>query len=111
MGYPMTYRRVVNRNRLVGDYGARMSGINTKPWDHELLAKLNENVDRVEVLLSHCETLDREIDSLNGRWSAIVGDLRRLEADTLDEHACARIADRVGCDADTVAAVLGEWIA
>lgn len=27
MGYPMTYRRVVNRNDLRGDYGSKLTGV------------------------------------------------------------------------------------
>ncbi len=112
MGYPMTFGRFVNRNRLQGDYGTRMSMRNTKPYDRELLKGFDPDVDRIDVLLSHSADLGKEIDSLDGRWGLMLGDLRRLEADASDEGAvCKHIAARTGIDAEIVAAVLKEFIA
>lgn len=112
MGYPMTYQRVIKRNRLEGDYGTRMSGMNTKPYDREMLKEFNPEVDRIEVLLSHASMLGKEIDSLNSRWGVFMGDLRRLEQDAVDENAiCAQIASRTGIENSVVAAVLKEFLA
>jgi len=112
MSYPMTWQRVVNRNRLQdGDYGSKMSGLNTKPWDREVLARFNDDADRVDLLLGQRETVCREIDTLNNRWGALLGDIRRLEQDVVDEQAIAKqIAHRLGIADDFVAAVLKEFM-
>lgn len=111
MGYPMTFQRLVNRNRMQGGYGTRMSFINTKPYDRDMLKGFNPDVDRIDVLLSHAATLGKEIDSLDGRWGLMLGDLRRLEQDAADEGAiCKHIAARTGIDSEVVAAVLKEFI-
>ena len=55
-----------------------------------------------------CERLRRYEESMR----LLLGDLRRLEADAVDEAAiCTYIAHRTGIDADIVAAVLKEFIA
>ena len=44
-------------------------------------------------------------------WMMLLGDLRRLEADVIDEQGiCQHIASRIGVDTDTVAAVLKEFV-
>lgn len=110
MGYPMTFKRLVNRNRLEGDYGTKMTGINTRPWDRIFLDSFQSDVDRIDVLLDHAAALSRELESLNQRWGAVMGDLRRLEKDAVDEQAlCQQIASRTGVDRDLVAIVLKEF--
>lgn len=112
----MTYRRVVNRNGLAtGDYGARISTMNVGPG--ETMVDLspddfNEGVDFIEVQRRHIADLYNEIRRIDGCWSALLGDLRRLERDAVDEKSvCAYVAQRTGIDAEVVAAVLKEFIA
>lgn len=73
MGYPMTYRRVVQRNRLTGDYLPAVGG----------------KVDYIAL---------------------IAGDLRRLEADSVDETQVAWRARRLGLAPDVVQAVLRDFL-
>jgi len=113
MGYPMTYRRLVNRNNLrEAEYGATLSGHNTKLADELTADKFNEGVNIEDVLRDTVRSLSQEIDRMNAVWSMLSGDLRRLERDTTDESViCHEIARKVGIDADVVAAVLKEWMA
>lgn len=91
MGYPMTYKRYVNRNKLhKGDYqDAKMT---------------NLNLDAMTGWMGD------EVRSMQQRWRMMAGDLRRLEEDSVDENAVAAIiAARTGLDSDTVSAVLKEF--
>lgn len=94
MGYPMTYRRVVNRNYLgEGDY--------TTPSPRPLL---NVNPDALP------EWAQSDVKNARSRWSMLLGDLRRLERDATDEQAtCKHIARLTGIDPETVAIVLKEF--
>lgn len=108
MGYPMTFKRVINRNRLAkGDYG--------KPGDHDLKV----NVDRpglatkeefVRMVHPH---LVKRLQEYQDSYMALQGDLRRLEEDTKDENpfgVCGYISQRTGVSADVVAIVLKEFM-
>lgn len=114
MGYPMTYQRVINRNRLQdGAYDQEPVDWYAAPpktaWsllEDKEPAYLIEHGKRLEQY--HNEAAERWNDRIRG----LVGDLRRLEADAVDEEAiCSYVADRTGVDAETVAAVLKEFMA
>ncbi len=97
MSYPMTFRRFINRNALgEGDY--------TKaPSAHAI--RVNTNLPGLPP--HHVERLQ----AYEATMAFILGDLRRLEHDAMDEDAiCSHIAARTGIDRDVVAAVLKEFI-
>jgi len=104
MGYPMTYRRVINRNRLAeGGYQHEA---------HRSIAMTSEARERLETWRSVAESAYDELNRRIDQDNLIRGDLRRLEADTVDERTTAfHIATRTGIDVETVAAVLKEFIA
>lgn len=109
MGYPMTFRRVIDRNSLQdGDYDEPPSRhairVPTDAASATTLSIEETKIHRHDHLANRCEEYE-------AAFRMIAGDLRRLERDTLDERGCELIAARVGTDADTVAAVLREWIA
>lgn len=97
MGYPMTYQRVINRNGLAtGDYNqvseryAKRVNI-TEPAAFTYVAKRVEEYEKQATLL--------------------LGDLRRLENDTVDENQIAKqITRKTGIDSGIVAAVLREYM-
>src|SRR5437867_756428 len=103
MGYPMTFRRLVNRNGLTdGNYeqtpAAYQIGVNTNPispvngqdYSKELWPHIRERLERYEASMR-----------------LLAGDLRRLEKDAVDENALAKhIAARTGVSVDIVASVL-----
>ena len=107
MGYPMTWQRFVNRNGLKeGDY-------DNVPAAHALRV----NVDRPaltteeEFRLSVFPHLVERLRSYERSYGLLLGDLRRLERDTLDEQAVAQqISRQTGIDADIVAGVLKEYL-
>jgi len=113
MGYPMTYRRILGRNRLgKGDYAVTPA----TPYPHVDFEK-----DRCG--FETWAALERAYRS-NFKWqqeyrmgvenarSLLLGDLRRLEDDTVDEGAiCKVVAEKAGVDPEVVAAVLKEWMA
>ena len=103
MGYPMTYKRVINRNGLAdGDYDtppqrAPFWHFNNKP----------------EVLIHMLPEISKKIDTTLNAYANLCGDLRRFERDTLDEAPfgpVARIAARTGISPDVVAGVLKEFL-
>jgi hypothetical protein len=95
MGYPMTYRRVLNRNGLAdGDY--------------DKLPQSKAHLFSGDLTF---ETLKR-IQEMERLFRAISGDLRRLEKDSVDEKAiCLLIAEKTGLAPDTVAGVIKEFLA
>lgn len=108
MGYPMTYRRVINRNGLEkGGYGEVPSGLAVQVNVTDKGLATEEEFHRL--IWPHAvERLKR----YEGGYSMLLGDLRRLETDTVDERTtCAHIAERTGIDPDVVAAVLKEFMA
>jgi hypothetical protein len=114
MGYPMTWRRLINRNGLAdGDYEAPprywMACGGAMNW----AAIEQESAEKLLALMRTIqEHRERDANAANNRLKLFVGDLRRLERDTLDEgFICQEIARRTGFDAEMVAAVLREWLA
>lgn len=108
MGYPMTFKRVLHRNRLdQGDYGTKLIPVNTST---DVAPRVPNDGSDFKGL--HIRFLSDEIDKANQIWSTLCGDLRRLERDAVDEAAiCAYVAKKIGIDPEIVAAVLKEFIA
>lgn len=108
MGYPMTWQRIVNRNRLTeADYGDKVSGFNTEGV--RKLHGYSEN-DGTHLAEQMVTMACNEIDQANSRWSLLVGDIKRLGTDAVDEVAiCNYIAGRTGFQTEVVAAVLKEF--
>ena len=103
----MTFRRFVRRNRLDrGDYG--------DPGDHAVGVNL-ESVSPItgEDQREHFLPLwTQRLVRYENEFKALLGDLRRLEQDALDERAIVSlIVRRTGLDSDAVAAVLQEFLA
>lgn len=95
MGYPMTFGRLLGRNGLkTGGYGTRMSTVNLD-GDSGLFARYWREA------LIHSDS----------KWGLLLGDLRRLEADAVDERAiCKHVSQSTGIDEDTVAIVIKEFM-
>ena len=81
MGYPMTYGRVVKRNRLEGGYET------PNPPGNMPMAHI----------------------SIDAQFGLIRGDLRRLEQDQRDVVHLAQYARRVGCTAEQAKAILDAF--
>jgi hypothetical protein len=111
MSYPMTYQRVIHRNGLheggyTDDPARRYSKVGPE-YAFPERSKFAAEVDYEAILRGEIGNLRGEIDRLHGQRMSLLGDLRRLEADALDERAiCQHIASRTGIDVETVAAVL-----
>lgn len=112
MGYPMTYRRFVSRNGL-GEGGYDHSG---KPLPVQWAKHINTThpgIGTPEGLRDVIWPL--AVDRLHQyevQVAMLLGDLRRLEEDTVDEGPlCAMIAQKAGVDKEVVAAVLQAWLA
>jgi hypothetical protein len=103
MGYPMTYKRVVNRNGLMdGDYGK-------SPARHRKVVITNAT-DSWATKIYHFDSVAKRCDEYEKSFELLAGDLRRLENDSQDEQlVCMRIAAKTGIGADVVAAVLLEF--
>lgn len=118
MGYPMTFRRVLHRNGFVdGDY-------TDPPERHRLRVNIDEPglmtkangdpafADDAEFFVAMGSIWRERLKTYDTALRALSGDLRRLEQDTVDEGSlCQQIVLRTGIDADTVAAVLAEFMA
>lgn len=107
MGYPMTFRRFVNRNALTkgdyGDAGRLRLLVNTRSRG---LIKTEE-----EFVAYLGPRWRDELERMDQRHMGLLGDLRRLEQDAVDENAIARgISTRTGIDVEVVAAVLNEFV-
>lgn len=106
MGYPMTFKRVVQRNNLVtGDYDTspKYHSYSNPVWDKQYQ---NEEL-LLDIIKHYTETVNR----LNDYFKRLAGDLRRLEHDVVDEDAlCSLIANRTKIEPDVVAAVLKEFM-
>lgn len=108
MGYPMTFRRVLNRNRInTGDYQGELPS----PWginlnlDNEMLAPRDVFVQTI-----HPHLVER-IKLYETNVRSLLGDLRRLEQDAIDENClCKEISRQTGLNVDDVAAVLKAFI-
>src|SRR2546426_10077918 len=103
----MTYKRLINRNQLgIGGYTEDLP----QGW---MLGNVSEadEARNVEVVLSLVKHRRETLVGLGHRMQMLLGDLRRLEQDTIDEGStCKYIAYRTGIDAEVVAAVLKEFI-
>jgi hypothetical protein len=103
MGYPMTWKRLISRNRLsAGDY--------SNPGEHKANVNLIFN-DKLITEKTFYEELGPyyvlQIQQYEREFSSLLGDLRRLEHDMLDEkELCRRISEMTGADMDTVATIL-----
>jgi hypothetical protein len=108
MGYPMTLKRVLNRNGLLdGGYTEapqrHRKGVVTDPSEATLTDEESTKLARFDSLAARCERYEQAFKTL-------AGDIRRLENDTLDEEAiCLMISARTNVDKDDVAAVLKEY--
>jgi hypothetical protein len=109
MGYPMSYQRVIHRSGLqTGGYGDLPVYLNRTVLEGGHTDAVTED----EAWLSRRPFIIESVKALEGRWSMLLGDLRRMETDTLDERAtCEHIATRTGIDAEIVAAVLKDFMA
>lgn len=95
MGYPMTWRRVIQRN------GIEAPGI----WD----AMVNISAD-VDASVSVSAVRRERIVCYADQVRLLRDDIRRLIQDSQDETAvCAQIYRRTGLATDIVAAVLKEF--
>lgn len=118
MGYPMTFRRFLHRNGLDrgdytdgGDYRNLLRPtLQPFPAKERFLGCTDERY--VEMLHEHIDLLGKAIKGWDQWRQQILGDLRRLEADSRDERAlCQEVARSVGVDVEIVAAVLQAFIA
>jgi len=106
VGYPMTWQRFIQRNGLVaGDYGdppeRLRANVNLK--DHPLTSQ--EEFDRTMAPFYR-----ERIEDYQSWAGNMVGDLRRLVMDSLDEgEVCRIVGERSGIDRDVVAGVLKEF--
>jgi hypothetical protein len=98
MGYPMTHRRIVYRNNLLGGYDGvgnpDEDGIGAPQWtqmDPERFHGWARKNMRPEVL------------------NRIAGDIRRLEADQRDERHIAEYAKRASVTPEQAKAVLDAF--
>lgn len=103
MGYPMTYRRVLSRNRLFGFYShgtdcpdEMVWGDRREPWQ----------AVRAHPFFDASPLNYTEEERADPRLSAIRGDLRRLEHDQRDAYHLSEYARRTGLTADQCRAVL-----
>lgn len=113
MGYPMTYRRVLHRNGIevgtIGDGHRLVPSLATGSFPPR--DRFNADVDYDHLCREEISRLQGQLLEAATKFGQILGDLRRLEHDTVDEGlTCAKIAERTGVDAEIVAAVLKEFI-
>lgn len=114
MGYPMTWQRMLSRNRLQdGDYStAPGDWFNPGPVTIADKAFFEANdQDPVEWYRKVVDDWRKDREMILGRVKMLAGDIRRLEADTVDEnYQVERIHRLTGVDKDDIAAVLREFI-
>lgn len=114
----MTFRRVINRNGLTGKpteiYGETGYSAKISLWDTDSIRKVYgyPNNDGSNIVGFTMKQLCDEIDKINQKWGLLMGDLRRLEMDAVDESAISKqIATRTGLDPEVIAIVLKEFMA
>lgn len=105
MGYPLTWQRLVRRNKLTdGDYATTPSG-----WAPDV--NVNSTVDPAAAL-SILQAQRLRLLRYEKQATLLAGDVRRLEADARDEQAiCEHLSQRTRLPAADVAAVLKEFFA
>jgi hypothetical protein len=114
----MTFRRLLHRNGLDkgdyidgGDYRNLLRPV-LQPFPPKGRFPDCTDARYVEMLHEHIDLLGKALFGWDQWRQLILGDLRRLEADALDERAlCQEVARSTGVDADVVAAVLQEFFA
>lgn len=110
MGYPMTYRRVLARNRLSGDYSAvphDQSNLSLEMWRSMQRANAAEWVRRSDKTRTDLKPGEAMEFPTPDRITA--GDLRRLEQDQRDERHLAQYAQRTGLTPSQCLAVLDAF--
>jgi hypothetical protein len=102
----MTFRRLVNRNGLAsGGYD------DAADWKCPLNLTSPGLGTMDQLREAQWPSLVEEVGGYEQRIQGLLGDLRRLEKDSIDEQATAHaIAIRTGIDVEVVAAVLKEFI-
>ena len=110
MGYPMTYQRVIHRSELAeGGYDDKTQMVGS--WPLPGPERFDEGVDYVGVVMDAARHYRDDLERMQGQRRMLLGDLRRLARDTIDESAtCRAIADRTGTDPEIVQAVLREFM-
>lgn len=102
VGYPMTLARWLNRNDL------RDGGYDSLPARWALSPVVTASSD--PMVQSLARAWGETAAARDSKMRLMLGDLRRLEADTLDErYINEEVARRTGVDRDTVAAVLKAY--
>lgn len=98
MGYPMTWRRVKNRNHLSDDLR----------WD----VFMPRSVDDVKYAEDIVGAARRNVENANITFRCLRDDIERMETDALDEGEYGpawTIARNTGIDQEVVARVLAEF--
>lgn len=105
----MTYRRVINRNGLrEGGYDYNFKN---EVFDPGNIFGALPDIDQHRIYENTIKSLYERVNSYRAKNSNLLGDLRRLEMDTIDENATAKaIALKTGVDVEIVAAVLKEFM-
>lgn len=105
----MTYRRVLARNGLTkGDYSTNVW--KRGPWPER--SEFNADVDYDAACRRQVDEAWEMVGRIEQAKSALLGDLRRLEDDAVDEKAiCQFISETTHVERDIVAAVIKEFIA
>lgn len=95
MGYPMTWQRLVNRNRISDD----------QTWT----ATMPVSVDNIKHEGQIYDAAKRNVQQANSRMHMLRHDLERFAADSVDERAVAEwIAEDTGINPEIVAVVIGK---
>ncbi len=122
MGYPMTYNRFIRRNKLdKGGYDAKsyeslellqVYGPRDFP-EYSAFDEESVSPEHYIALLREAITVKHDYCESNhvGKIKMMLGDLRRLERDSVDENmVCQYISSKIGVDKETVAAVIAAWM-
>lgn len=105
MGYPMTFQRLLNRNQIAdGTYEAA-----PETWRPRVNLQVEVPAGAKDGVL---EVRRKQLIQYETQAKMLAGDLQRFLKDAVDERAvCTAIAERTQLDADTVAAVIKEFLA
>lgn len=107
MGYPMSFRRILDRNNLHdGDYG-------NPPlrWNQGIAGPVTVLVDDAEGLMKVLLVEQEKLRNLMSKLSLLAGDIRRFKHDAVDEdYICKYIADELHLDEETVAMVIRKFM-
>lgn len=106
MSYPMTWKRMLNRNGLGEvDKWTTLGGAAPNGWS------IRTNLQEADDGNAAVGKVRRErLTQMEGQAKRLAHDMIRLRHDTLDEDAILnRIVDATGIDPNDVAAVLAAW--